>query len=447
MDYYSITTSETEWRAAICLCGHATCRGSFLHYATQDDLQQVLDQNCGPLWRYASLLRACTPLPLKQEDTDILLRHGMGVIAMGSAPPLWMSKYAADNLRFVEYERKALPCALLRSKNGHKSNYVGAFTEADLDARSVMEQRIQSMVCCFSMIDTVLAQLNNTTMAGKNPLEMYSSLHALDKVWNKMLVIPGLLEEFVLNPLLVGTVNGSVANGSASKGGRKRGPKPKGTTSAATGPAPAPAPVTTAFTAPESTPPAVEFALPSVEESIKSDSAVATSEPTLPPAPTGPSAAEQAARAIDAATDLLKRKPSTMLELREICKQLRSVMQGIEHLSNSKARLGQLADVLALWANTFNYSFLQVRLANSYVCVMCYMGRNSMKWNHNPSQLLHVNWVQTFHAKSCKARNRLLLPPRAEAKQQLPSDHLKYRVMRHLRRITGRPNQALTHTA
>ena len=56
MDYYSITTSDIEWRAAICLCGQSTCRGSFLHYATQDDLQQVLNQNCGPLWRYKTFI-------------------------------------------------------------------------------------------------------------------------------------------------------------------------------------------------------------------------------------------------------------------------------------------------------------------------------------------------------------------------------------------------------
>ena len=41
MDYYSVTSSEVEWRAAVCLCGTAKCRGHFLHYATQDDLQQV----------------------------------------------------------------------------------------------------------------------------------------------------------------------------------------------------------------------------------------------------------------------------------------------------------------------------------------------------------------------------------------------------------------------
>lgn len=76
MDYYSITTSEVEWRAAICLCGSTECRGSFLHYATQDDLQQVLNQSCGPLWRYASLLRACSERPLSGEDSAVLVRHG-----------------------------------------------------------------------------------------------------------------------------------------------------------------------------------------------------------------------------------------------------------------------------------------------------------------------------------------------------------------------------------
>ena len=106
MDYNSITTSDIEWRAAVCLCGHSSCRGSFLTFATQDDLQQVLNQNCGPLWRYASLLRACSSKPPTREDDDVLARHGMLTVAMGKAPPAWFKKYAADNLRFVEFERK-----------------------------------------------------------------------------------------------------------------------------------------------------------------------------------------------------------------------------------------------------------------------------------------------------------------------------------------------------
>jgi hypothetical protein len=46
-DYHCITNSELEWRAAVCLCSMCECRGSFLHYATEEDLQQILEQNCG----------------------------------------------------------------------------------------------------------------------------------------------------------------------------------------------------------------------------------------------------------------------------------------------------------------------------------------------------------------------------------------------------------------
>lgn len=192
MDYYSITTSDVEWRAAICLCGMTTCRGSFLHFATQDDLQQVLNQNCGPLWRYASLLRACSNRPLQNEDFAVLERHGFRGAALGSVlnnassniPPLdclknhekssqysnlkWILKFAADNLKFVEYERKALPCALMRRKDGTSSLY--SYSAADLDARTVMEQRIQSMICCFSMIQQVLDKQNRNDINDKGKL-------------------------------------------------------------------------------------------------------------------------------------------------------------------------------------------------------------------------------------------------------------------------------------
>jgi hypothetical protein len=51
---------------------------------------------------------------LSSDDEEVLARHGMHNAALGSNPPLWMRKYAVDNLKFVEYERKGLPCALMR---------------------------------------------------------------------------------------------------------------------------------------------------------------------------------------------------------------------------------------------------------------------------------------------------------------------------------------------
>lgn len=190
MDYYSITTSDIEWRAAVCLCGMTTCRGSFLHYATQDDLQQVLNQNCGPVWRYASLLHACSSRPLKPADVAVLERHGIKAASLGSNPPKWMLKYIADNLKFVEFERKALPCALLRKKDGSASMY--SYSAADLDARSVMEQRIQSMICCVSMIRRVIDR-QPRDKKDLNPIQVLSSTEACERVWKILLTIPDLM--------------------------------------------------------------------------------------------------------------------------------------------------------------------------------------------------------------------------------------------------------------
>jgi hypothetical protein len=117
MDYYSITTSDVEWRAAVCLCGMTNCRGSFLHYATQEDLQDILNQNCGPLLRYAALLRSSIDKPITESDSAVLDRHGFREIALGENPRHWLKKFVAWNLHFVEYERRALPCALMRAKS------------------------------------------------------------------------------------------------------------------------------------------------------------------------------------------------------------------------------------------------------------------------------------------------------------------------------------------
>ena len=67
--------------------GMSSCRGSFLHYATQDDLQQVMNQNCGPLWRYAALLRACAnqnKCTLTETEEGQLSRHGMKLAVLGT---------------------------------------------------------------------------------------------------------------------------------------------------------------------------------------------------------------------------------------------------------------------------------------------------------------------------------------------------------------------------
>ena len=57
-DYASVTESEREFRAAICLCGSSKCRGSFLYYANSATFTEVMSRQHTFLDRTALLLRA-----------------------------------------------------------------------------------------------------------------------------------------------------------------------------------------------------------------------------------------------------------------------------------------------------------------------------------------------------------------------------------------------------
>ena len=325
MDYSAMTTSDIEWRSAICLCGTHQCRGSFLHYATQDDLQQVLNQNCGPLWRFASLLKSCTPKPLSKSDEEVMDRHGLRATARSDLSKLWMKKYAADNLRFLEFERKALPCSLMRPVNGRTSGYTCA--QADLDARSVMEQRLQSLVCCFSMLQRVVAQ-QPPHLQDITPLSVVSASDATCAIWGYLKCIPALIEEHVhlkVDQVSLGkkrdrsapfeTISQSdVSNGSYLDETRS----------------------TIVSTKPE---------LDSEEANQVTSDDLTAKRLRL----------KQTLAELKAELSHSK-QPNSLTGIRALCLNLRNMILKIEDLSTATARLGLLADLLVLWANTSNFS-------------------------------------------------------------------------------------------
>ncbi len=132
-DYNAVTESLNEYRFAVCLCGHQKCRGSFLHYATADCYQQVLSRNSPISARFANLVRGCMKQVMSKEDSELLLKHGFNTAAFGAVSfnhhfrgvdpqsnpdsienvPVWLRTYVAECLRYIEYERRALPVALL----------------------------------------------------------------------------------------------------------------------------------------------------------------------------------------------------------------------------------------------------------------------------------------------------------------------------------------------
>lgn len=134
-DYNAVTESLNEYRSAICLCGHGKCRGSFLHFATAECYQQVFNRNSPIAVRFSSLVKGSMKQVMSDADAKILQCHGFGTAAFGAvgmnynkdsdnlpctrtldsmdSVPIWLRTYVADTLRYIEYERRALPIALL----------------------------------------------------------------------------------------------------------------------------------------------------------------------------------------------------------------------------------------------------------------------------------------------------------------------------------------------
>lgn len=197
MDYYSVTSSESEWRAAVCLCGAPNCREAFLHFAAQGDLQQVLNRFCSPVYRFASLACACSDVPISAEHAEAFKRHGISKFALGQEGIEWLRKYAYELLKFIEYERRSLPSALFRR---HLKNSDGntdyTFTDADDDARSVMESRIQAMVITFSVVSRLLRSQPENLIA-QRPVSRYDEAEAVKIVWSLMETVPELLSKYL----------------------------------------------------------------------------------------------------------------------------------------------------------------------------------------------------------------------------------------------------------
>ena len=141
-DYNAVTESLNEYQSAVCLCGHGRCRGSFLHFATADCYQEVLNRNAPIAVRLANLIKGCMKKVMSEDDEKLLRSHGFQTAAFGAVSvnrrrisndegdvmldsmdfvPIWLRTFVADTLRYIEYERRALPISLLTASSSKKA--------------------------------------------------------------------------------------------------------------------------------------------------------------------------------------------------------------------------------------------------------------------------------------------------------------------------------------
>jgi hypothetical protein len=323
MDYYSITSSELEWRSSICFCGSLSCRGTFLHFAAQDELQQILYRSCGPAWRVATLLRGCSETSVADQDLAVLRHHGIGDLALQETSPLWMKRYAIDTIRFLEHERKALPCALMRSSlaanntttatsTESKDNLIRSqysFTSADGDARSVLEQRMQSLLCSFSLISKFLSKQTSLEISQQVPLKILSTEATLVRVWEFMKTIPLLLKKHLIQILMKEIKKFEMDNSSKTEKNSKTEKKKLMTF--------------TQFTKKKKILELLEIAYKKLLEILENV------------------------------------KPTTMSGLRQWIREIRKIILSIQQYSIPTARLTLLGDVLVMWCHTTTFVEIQ----------------------------------------------------------------------------------------
>eukprot|EP00946_MAST-07B_sp_MAST-7B-sp1_P003777 g3777.t1 len=147
-DYNCVTESPDEFRAAVCLCGHHNCRGSFLYCTAASEYMGVINRDHRVIHRLAMILEASWPqnlISLKHDskghsrgrsrgktkesaNIDNDERHwqrlqdaGLGESALGGLP-LWMKRVASLCLRFSEHESRELPMILRRSVHLRKQH-------------------------------------------------------------------------------------------------------------------------------------------------------------------------------------------------------------------------------------------------------------------------------------------------------------------------------------
>jgi hypothetical protein len=210
-DYASVTESEKEFREAICLCGTAACRGSFLTYSGSRSFQAVMSERHGVLARQAVIVRA-GDAEVTDEDRGILAEFGVGDAALGrpgtpDRVPAWLEKWAALVLRFVKEERERLPAALLALPPA-----LGVYnqTAAELEARGVADSRLQNVVITVDKVKFCLRQ-SGAPASSPAPVRRLSDADIVDHLWRGPKSIARRLLRAAAGPLSNASVSRAVA--------------------------------------------------------------------------------------------------------------------------------------------------------------------------------------------------------------------------------------------
>jgi len=116
-DYNSITENQKEYQMAICLCSSYFCRGHYLILSNSMIFTEIINKFHTFLHRNAILLKASymAEQPLKNYEINLLKKYSIGNSLLNKCP-IWLQRWAALTIYFIDLERQLLPIMLYKAE-------------------------------------------------------------------------------------------------------------------------------------------------------------------------------------------------------------------------------------------------------------------------------------------------------------------------------------------
>ena len=191
LDFAGETDVEREAHAAVCLCGSAACRGSFLYLSPgiNSPLNAVAAEKLAFPDRCRMILDASGDATISPEDKSILNKYGFrelllhdGIPPSGNIPQ-WLRKWTALALSYVEAEAAELRLTLPGNEapGGDTSAYTPEEAKEEVD-HQVMN-RIHSLA---TTLDKAKMFLRHQTeeLREMAPLRLLSEDEVAEFLWN-----------------------------------------------------------------------------------------------------------------------------------------------------------------------------------------------------------------------------------------------------------------------
>jgi hypothetical protein len=169
-NYHSCTDSMKEVEAAFCLCGSKRCRASYLAFVGEQSNSHVLRRCHRLVERQAALMVAGDAVGDPAPEAvaameEVGLRCGRGLLRDA---PAWLTHFVGHVALFMQAELRRLPRDILaeqREATEKQAKTDGSWVpppfglgDAEIEALSVRENRLQSMAICLSKVRAVQAE-------------------------------------------------------------------------------------------------------------------------------------------------------------------------------------------------------------------------------------------------------------------------------------------------